>query len=292
MEAKKRKIVDVHAHADWGGHDLEKSLKNMDKYGIDKAWMLACEIPFDENNPEENTAAMLGHNSVLPFAMALEYAKQAPDRFILGYAPDPRNPASIDYLSDAISIYNVKTYGEWKFRMLFDNPDSIRMFKFCGKKNLPVTLHLQDDLEDLGVTYPRSSYWYGGGIDNLERTLQLCEETIFIGHAMTFWSHISNDERAYTMRYPKGDVTPGGRLPELLRKYPNIHCDMSAGSALYALQRDLSFTKEFFDEFQDRLLFGRDCFSNGLQKFINSLGLSDQILDKVYAGNADKLIGL
>ena len=292
MNKKKRKIIDVHAHADYDGHDLNKSLKNMDKDGIDQAWMLACEIPFDESLPEGNTVGMLGFDNVMPFPLALEYAKQAPDRFILGYAPDPRNPASMDYLEAAIDLYNVKTYGEWKFRMMLDNPDAIRMFKFCGEKKLPVTIHLQDDLRDMGVTYPRKSYWYGGNIDTLERTLQLCEGTVFIGHAMAFWSHISNDKQASTEFYPEGPVVRGGRLPELLRKYPNINCDMSGGSGLFALQRDVNHAKEFFDEFQDRLLFGRDCFSDELQSFIDTLGLSDGILDKIYAGNADKLLEL
>jgi predicted TIM-barrel fold metal-dependent hydrolase len=290
MKNQKRKIIDVHAHADFNAHDLKKSIANMDSFGIDQAWILACEIPFDESLPEGNTAGMLGYDNVLPFAIVLEYAQKEPERFILGYAPDPRNPAAQDYLEAAIELYNVKTYGEWKFRMMLDNPDAVRMFRFCGEKKLPVTLHLQDDLGDLGVKYPRASYWYGGNIDALERTLQLCDETIFIGHAMTFWSHISKDEKAYTEYYPEGAVIKGGRLPELLRKYPNINCDMSGGSGLFALQRDTVFAKEFFDEFRDRLLFGRDCFSGDLQSFIDSLNLSDEILDKIYAENAERLI--
>ena len=293
MIEKKRKIIDVHAHAEWGGYNLKKTIENMDAYGITKACLLSCEIPLSENNPDGNsgyTSHIYGYDNILPFAHVLEYTKQAPDRFIMGYAPDPRNPAAIDMLEAAIETYGVKMYGEWKYRMMVDNPDTIKMFQFCGEKKLPVTIHLQDNLRELNQKYPRSSYWYGGNIDTLERALQLCGETIFIGHAMAFWSQISKDREAYTEYYPEGPVIPGGRLQELLIKYPNLYCDMSAGSGLLSLQRDINYTIEFFDEFQDRLLFGRDTFDNKLQEFINSLNLSDQILDKVYAGNIEKLL--
>ena len=39
-------------------------------------------------------------------------------------------------------------------------------------------------------------YWYGGGIDCLERLLQKCPETNFLGHAPGFWCHISDDQLA------------------------------------------------------------------------------------------------
>ncbi len=76
----------------------------------------------------------------------------------------------------------------------------------------------------------------------------------------------------------------------MLRQYPNLYADLSAGSGLNALQRDPEFAKDFLLEFQDRLLYARDYFDNRHQEFLNSLGLPDKALVKVYAGNALKLV--
>ena len=94
------------------------------------------------------------------------------------------------------------------------------------------------------------------------------------------------------MSYPKGKVTPGGKVVEYLRKYPNLYCDISAGSGCGALSRDPEFAREFLLEFQDRVLYARDYFDNGHQELINSLNLPQPVLDKIYAGNALKLAPL
>ena len=38
------------------------------------------------------------------------------------------------------------------------------------------------------------SQWYMGDIDAVERTLQKCPDTTFIGHGPGWWAHISNDQ--------------------------------------------------------------------------------------------------
>ena len=98
--------------------------------------------------------------------------------------------------------------------------------------------------------------------------------------------------QVYTTPYCEGKVIPGGKLIEMLRKYPNLYCDLSAGSGCNALKRDPEFAVEFLTEFQDRVLYGRDYFDNEHQEFINSLGLPTSILEKIYSGNALKLVPL
>ena len=88
-----------------------------------------------------------------------------------------------------------------------------------------------------------------------------------------------------------GPIVPGGKLVRLMETYPNLYCDMSASSGCRALSRDLEFTKAFLTEFQDRILYARDYIDNVHQELIESLGLSDEIKAKIYAGNAQKLIG-
>jgi predicted TIM-barrel fold metal-dependent hydrolase len=173
--------------------------------------------------------------------------------------------------------------------MMYDNPDALRMFRYCGKKGLPVLVHIDYEFET-GSKYPRPNWWYGGGIEAFERAIQTCPETVFIGHAPGFWSHISGDDQCKTVAYPTGKVLPGGKVPDLLRTYPNLYCDLSAGSARVALTRDEDFSKDFICEFQDRLLFGRDTFDDKLREILNSFELEENILSKILYKNALKLV--
>ena len=84
-------------------------------------------------------------------------------------------------------------------------------------------------------------------------------------------------------------MLPGGRIPELLEKYPNLYCDLSAGSGCNALSRDPEFVKKFLITWQDRCVYARDYFDNIHQEFINSLNLDQEVCDKIYYKNALKL---
>ena len=284
-------IIDAHNHPDWHGHDLNKFLANMEQFNIDKTWVLTWDCPVTEYNQAFFAPATVGSGpgGPIPLSRCLSYVERAPDKFVIGYAPDPRRPEAIDQLQAAVEIYGVKVYGEFKLRMMYDNPDALRMFRFCGEKGLPVTVHL-DYPYDLGRKYPRPDYWYGGGIDAFERAVQACEGTTFLGHAPGFWVHISGDELWKTERYPSAPTKPGGKVPAMMRQYPNLYGDLSAGSAVGALKRDPAFTRDFCLEFQDRLLYARDAFDNGHQDFLNSLDLPSDVLTKIYSGNALKLV--
>lgn len=285
-------IIDIHNHPDWHGHDLNKYIENLDKYHIDVTWLLSWEAPRNEYNPEYTRYVPdVELNGPIPFSRCISYIERAPKRFVLGYAPDPRKPEAIDQLSATIEIYGVRICGELKLRMMLDDPDAIRMYRFCGEKGLPVIVHIDYEF-DTGRKYPRPNWWYGGGIDSFERAVAACPQTIFIGHAPGFWAHISGDDQYDKVSYPSGKVLPGGKIVEMLRRYPNLYCDLSAGSGCNALKRDSEFAKEFLVEFQDRILYGRDYFDNVHQEFLNTLGLSEEVLGKIYSGNALKLVPL
>ncbi len=290
-------IIDAHNHPDWYGYDFDAFIKNMNEYGIDKTWLLSWETTQDEFDPKYlkvlpvKSKGTPEETMAVPFSHCVEYKKRAPERFVLGYAPDPRHIGAIERLKEAIDTYGVQIYGEVKYRMLYNNPDAIDMFRFCGDAGLPVTLHFDyPEASVTGETFPRRNWWYGGSIDTLEEMLISCPKTNFLGHAPGFWAHISNDDLAYTEAYPKGRLIRGGGIERLLEKYPNLYCDISSGSGHNALSRDKEYTCELINRFPDRFLYARDYFDNVHQELIEELGLSNDVKELIYHGNAERLI--
>ena len=143
---------------------------------------------------------------------------------------------------------------------------------------MPVTLHFGEDIQNT-MDDPRCD-WSGGTLDTLEDVLRQCPQTVFLAHAPGFWEYFRDPAD------PAGD----GRIARMLRRYPNLYCDISAGSGLRALAADAEYTVKFIVEFQDRILYGRDCFHNQHQEFLNSLMLPESIAEKIYSGNAEKLL--
>jgi len=288
------KIIDIHCHPDWGGYNYKKITANMDEYNIAKAWILPWQAPEDEYEPASNVAHVaLGPEGPVPFANALKFYEKDPDRFILGFAPDPRRNESIDLLKSYMSLYDIKVYGELKLRMMYDNPDAVRMFRYCGEVGLPVLVHIDYPIDypvQQNRRYPRPDFWFGGGIEAFARTIRQCPETNFIGHAPGFWAHMSNDDRHMTEYYPDGPVIPGGRIHELLDELPNMWCDLAGPSGRNALERDPAHGREFLLKYQDRLLYGRDTFDNLLQDFLYSLDLPESVLEKLFYKNAERIL--
>jgi predicted TIM-barrel fold metal-dependent hydrolase len=288
------KIVDAHNHPDWLGFNLERVLANMDANGIAQTWLLAWECGPAEYSPHYNSltpALALGSAAgPVPFSRCVSYAERAPGRFIRGYCPDPRLPDACDRLEAAHRIFDARVCGELKCRMMYDNPDALRLFRLAGELKMPVVFHLEYDRR----TTRKDPWceWWGGTLDAIERMLQACPDTVFLGHAPGFWAHISGDDLYLKGGYPPltAPLLPGGRIPALMRSHANLYCDLSAGSGLTALSRDRSFTAAFISEFQDRLLFGRDGFDNRLRDLLESLTLDRAVLAKVLAGNAERLL--
>lgn len=284
------KIIDSHNHINFHGITVAKAIADMDAQGIDQAWLLSWETPSDEIDQDMYRQAFPPHLDNIPFPCVLESAERYPGRFIIGYCPDPRRADALDKLEHSFNCYGVQVCGELKLRMMYDNPDAIALYKLCGKLGLPVVVHIDYPIALRSGHYPRQNYWYGGGIDALERALQQVPETNFLGHAPGFWGHISDDDQQLREIYPSGKVIRGGKVERMLRTYENLYGDLSAYSCLNALQRDLSYTREFLDEFQDRLLFARDCYTNDLYDFLESLELPLTIKEKIYYRNAERLV--
>jgi predicted TIM-barrel fold metal-dependent hydrolase len=86
----------------------------------------------------------------------------------------------------------------------------------------------------------------------------------------------------------------------LMREYPNLYGDISAGSGLNALQRDPAFSWKFIDEFQNRLLLGLDYCSptNNMQhiewlsKARDDKNISQEVYEKITWKNVNRILGL
>ncbi|MBI4605823.1 MAG: amidohydrolase family protein, partial [Planctomycetes bacterium] len=287
--AARHRIVDVHNHPYWLGHNPRKMVENMDRCGIERTWLLSWEVPEDEISPGYYaTLNPLGIG--IPFSDVVRSCEQFPDQFVAGYAIDPRRPYAREKLRSAVAIHGVRVYGELKLRAHYDDPDFIAMYRLCGDLRLPVLFHLDVVLPPGSVQTSRQ-WWYGGDLDRVERALEVCPDTVFIGHSPGFWREISGDAGVEPLAYPEGKpIRPGGKILKLLEKHPNFYCDLSAGSGHTALSRDLEFTRRFLVEHQDRCLFGRDDVDTKLHDLLISLALPDEALAKILSSNAYRLV--
>jgi len=291
-------VIDSHQHVFWHRRSDADLIADMDAHGIDAAWALSWEIPPGEDEPAYEGAFNPVHvrpdgtHPGIVLSDQLLARDRYPDRFVLGYCPDPRIARACKLLESAYHMHRARVCGEWKFRMLLDDPRCLELFRKAGELGCPVVLHIdvpyRADAETGRPAYQPS--WYGGTIDNLARAVEACPQTTFIGHAPGFWREISADAASDPATYPKGPVVPGGRLYELFDKHPNLHADLSAASALGALKRDPQHAVSFLCRFADRLLFGRDTYGGDLHEFLQSLDLPRDVQEKIYFRNALRLV--
>jgi predicted TIM-barrel fold metal-dependent hydrolase len=168
---------------------------------------------------------------------------------------------------------------------MLDNPDCIRMYRLCAELGLPVLVHID-------VPLPNVPFWYGGGVDALERAMKECPRTAFIGHGPGFWREISGSAARSRKVYPSGRIVPGGKLQKLLAGYRNLYGDLSANSALNSLKRDVPHARRFLRRFHGKLLYGTDVFNRDLLDFLEGLNLDRKMFEAIAWKNAARLVPL
>lgn len=222
----------------------EELVEMMDVRGIDRAVIL-CAV-----SPECRYC-------FVPPEQVLEMTAEHPDRFIPFTCLDPRmlgNGPESDF-SDLLTHYveaGCRGIGEYTPNIPFDDPMNMNLFAQVQETGLPITFHIAPQV---GACY---GVFDEVGLPRLEKVLKAFPKLTFLGHSQPFWAEISADVNDDNRRgYPEGKVTPG-RVVELMREYPNLHGDLSAGSGHNAISRDREFGYAFLEEFQDRLYFGTD----------------------------------
>lgn len=289
------KFIDIHSHVTEfplpvirGRRslcDAGEQLALWDRLGVEKGAVLAVSAP-------EMAIGGMSTESVLRLAAA------HPDRFIPSCGVDPRacgNNPTVDFggIMRHYRDLGCRIVGEVGANLHFLDPRVQNFFRGVEAAGLPLTFHVAADEEWLyGLVDER-------GLPELEESLRRFPNLRFLGHSQSFWCEIGTyrtwDERT---GFPTGPVVEG-RIPELMRKYPNLYGDLSAHSGLNALTRDPEYAAKFLTEFQDRLLFGLDiCSPVG---FVSSLGdflrrlfldgkIDEDVFRKIARDNARKLL--
>ena len=264
----------------------EELVAMLDEAGIDKAVLLPLVSP-------EHMAQYMTTDDIL------DATAMYPDRFIAFCNIDPRqltNSPAADFMPmlEYFKSMGCKGIGEVTANLPFDDPRVENLFAQVEKAGLPLIFHIG----------PQSGGVYGLIDDlhlpKLEGALEKFPKLNFLGHSQPFWSEISADVTAQSRNgYPKGPVTPG-RIVELMRRYPNLCGDISAGSGFNALSRDPEFGFAFMEEFQDRLFFGTDICRPGqelpqppyLRKIVAEGKISREAYEKITWQNANRLLKL
>lgn len=296
-------IIDCHAHVFLNPRikpyphvkttfmSMEDQIKIMDAKGIDKAVIL----------PVNNAEAPVEHQSA---AEILFICEKYQGRFIPFCNLDPRTTdwggdrnveGKFDFLLEQYKELGFKGLGEFVPNLYWEDPRMMNLLGACERVGFPITFHtVTPEFTTYGV-YDEL------GLPGLEAVLKKFPKLKFFGHSQAFWSEISGDLKKKDKNgYPKSKVTKGGTIVRLMRRYDNLYGDLSAGSGLFALQRDPDHAWKFIDEFQDRLLLGLDYCSTAndmqhiewLTQARNDGNISEEVYQKVMWKNINEVLNL
>ena len=268
-------VIDIHQHTVYGERGPEDLVKHQRAMGVSKSVLLPVGtrpglVPGAGGN--ESAAAL---------------AAKYPREFVCFASAVPGSPDAVARIEKFLQAGAIGI-GEQKYPVECDSEAMQQIFRIAQERRIPVLLHFQHGA-------------FNTGIERFYRVVEKYAQAKFIGHAQTWWGNIDRRHDQAVM-YPKGPVTPGGITDRLLSDYANVFADLSAGSGLNALLRDENHAREFLARHQDKLMFGSDCSDSagagaacsGSQCIaaLKRLAPSPAVLDKIYRGNATRILRL
>lgn len=298
--------IDIHSHAYWKPNPFvtkfftpEQLIEAQDRNNIEKGVLLPvvnAEVYFPQTNED-----------------ILDMCEKYPNRFIPFCNVDPRAMTnSPDAPLDKVLRYykdrGCKGVGEIMPNMELMDPKVQNLFRCAEIVGLPVIYDGSDVKDgDFGL-------YDDPGLPQLEHTLQRFPELTILGHGPVFWAEIARletiGERGFVFgfkkegqvgRYNSSPIKEEGVMPKLLRKYKNLHLDLSDETAYNALTRDKEYGPAFLEEFQDRAYFGTDfCntdfpivpLAKTLVEWKNEGRISKEAFEKIERENAIRLLDL
>ncbi len=221
-----------------------------------------------------------------------------------------------DVVAGAVGLKFFKNFGidvrdEHGVRVPVDDPELDPVFEMAGRLGVPVLMHVGEPLSFYEPVDRYNERWLE--LTRLPRRRLPADqypgfETMMEERNRRFARHPGTNFIAAHMGWHANDL---GRLGRLLDRMPNVYVE--TGAILYELGRQPWTAREFFENYQDRILFGKDSFApdefpfywrtfetrdeyfdyyRGYHAFWQMYGmdLPDEVLKKVYYRNAIKLI--
>ncbi len=287
------KKIDIHAHATPFPSIFPSSLRTGERMIGPEELLVMYDRLGIEMGVLQTLVAPEAMLSPITSESVKTIADRYPHRFCWFCGVDPRalgnkSDSDLSYLLNHYKAMGAKGVGELNANLYADDPLVDNLFFHCAACELPVTIHMHNRI---GGSYGLVDE---PGLPRIEKMLQKHPGLKLIGHSVYFWIEISSTGR-------EGKVTEG-RLAELLRKYGNLYCDLSADSGSRAMMRDPEYAAAFLTEFQDRVMYGCDISSTSAQhpfvfgEFLDGLlesgTISAEVYRKICRENAEKLLGL
>jgi predicted TIM-barrel fold metal-dependent hydrolase len=285
---KRDMIIDIHQHQHYHSLTDDELMAHQKSMGITRSILLPSGTPVNtastHNGFSNGLEAKCGGNQA-----CYDLAKQHPKEYLFGVSDVPDLPTAPSEIEKYLKL-GAAVIGELKFGVECDSQEMQRIYELAQAYDVPVLMHWEFDK-------------YNYGFERFHKMLEKYPRVNFIGHAVTWWAKIDKDNNEKSGHYPKGPVTRGGITDRLLSDYPNMYGDLSAGSGLNALTRDLEHAKGFLERHQDKLLYGSDCADKhgmaasgctGAQMIekIRTLSISRKMERKILYQNAKKLFKL
>ncbi len=215
----------------------------------------------------------------------------------------------IGELGKGFGLFTMKADGN---RLEMDDPELDIVWQTAGRLGIPVFIHTGDPAEFFEPHDMENERW-------LEQSIYPRRQLNDRSRFPTFDDLMAERDRLIErnpgttwiiahMSWYGNDL---GRLGELFDKYPNTYGEL--GAVLYDFGRQPRFAKRFFEQYSDRILFGKDSFQPAEYPYywrvfetedeyfdyyrdyhafwkLYGIGLTDDVLRKVYYRNAADII--
>lgn len=215
----------------------------------------------------------------------------------------------IGELGKGFGLFTMKADGN---RLEMDDPELDIVWQTAGRLGVPVFIHTGDPAEFFEPHDMENERW-------LEQSIYPRRQLNDRSRFPTFDDLMAERDRLIErnpgttwiiahMSWYGNDL---GRLGELFNKYPNTYGEL--GAVLYDFGRQPRFAKRFFEQYSDRILFGKDSFQPAEYPYywrvfetedeyfdyyrdyhafwkLYGIGLTDDVLRKVYYRNAADII--